>query len=177
MMPIDYAGVDFLCIDPGLRGCGGAIYKSGILYRAQYIVNTNQNDRGPVAHSEMATQVHRWAGSNIEFTKLPELHVFVEFPRIYPHSGQQKGDLNDLLDVAGVASAVITAFYPATCKYFYPAEWKGNIEKKIMTERIKKGLNSGEQMKIEKSSKDHNIVDAAGIGLHVLGRLNRKVYS
>mgnify|MGYP000665018398 CR=1 FL=1 len=179
MMPIDYAGQLFLTVDPGLRGCGCAIFKDGVLFRAAYVFNSDKEGRGPTSHSHMATEVHRWVGRQLPpLPDMERLHVFVEFPRVYPHSDQQKGDLNDLLDVAGVASAVAAAFFPAQIKHFYPQEWKGTIKKAVMTERIKKSLNSGEQMKVEKAgSKDHNTYDAAGIGLHVLGRLNRKVYS
>lgn len=167
----DYKTGRLVTLDPGLRGCGVATFFNGELVRGCYVKNPEKKLRGPVAHSKMALA----AAPSV----WPVDFVIVEFPQVYP--GAPSVDLNDLLDVAGVASALISRFEgypcPVDCRYVLPREWKGNIQKDIMTQRIKNSLGVGELNCIEwVGAKDHNTLDAAGIGLWALGRLNRKVY-
>ena len=110
------------------------------------------------------------------------VHVVIEFPQIY--GGPAKVDLNDLLDIAGVASAVLshvaTLFLisDANCRFTLPYGWKGNINKAIMTNRISASLTDAERgVIVSVGAKDHNTIDAVGIGLWQLGRLNKKAYA
>lgn len=172
-MPSDYSKYRLVTVDPGLRGCGVAVFNKGVLLEAQYVKNPNEKDRGPVAHKFMSYAVHKVVMGAMQYTIYA-----VEFPRVYP--GLSDIDLNDLLDVAGVASAFLNHPYiPTTdCRFVYPSEWKGTIKKKIMTERIQNALTESERGLIKSvGSKDHNTIDAVGIGLHFLGRLNKKVYA
>lgn len=183
MMPIDFNKVSLIAIDPGLRGCGLAVFKSGILYRAEYVRNHDEKNRGPVAHMVMAECVAHAAQDCVGYDTTPT-HITVEFPQIY--SGPQKAiDPNDLLDVAGVASACMAtvaawlSIHDADCRWTLPAGWKGNIKKEIMTNRISASLTPAERgLIVSAGAKDHNTLDAVGIGLWQLGRLNqRKVFS
>lgn len=178
-MPSDYSKYRLVTVDPGLRGCGVAVFNKGVLLEAQYVKNPNEKDRGPVAHAMMAEAILKQLPNGYEY-----MAMAVEFPRIYP--GLSDIDLNDLLDVAGVASAFVSAaaWYPdsslmlGSARFVYPSEWKGTIKKKIMTERIQNSLTESERGLIKSvGSKDHNTIDAVGIGLHFLGRLNKKVYA
>lgn len=167
-----------VAVDPGLRGCGVALFKGGTLLRAAYVKN-NAEGRGYNAHVGAANAVRLWL---YPAPMIDEL--VVEFPRVYPGSAQQKGDLNDLLDVAGVGAAVSTAIrmfdmpIDSRADHVFPSDWKGNVPKETMTERIRRSLTDEERKRIEKcpASLMHNTLDACGIGLYKLGRLNKKVY-
>lgn len=148
----------FQCIDPGLRACGFADFRNEKLAFA-VLVKGQEIGRGPAAHKNMA----------MAFTQFDKLPLYIEFPEAYP--GMPKTDHNDLLEVAGTASAVASTFPEVTS--LRPKEWKGNIPKKTMTARIYAALTDEEKKVLP--SKDHNILDAVGIGLFVLGRLNKRV--
>jgi len=164
-----------LCMDAGLRGCGVAQFQSGRLARAEYIPNTARTERGAGAHSEMAVEVLKWVA---HFYAGGGFWV-VEFPRIYPVE-KQVGDQNDLLEVAGVASAVTSAIrtkWPTTkLKSVLPRDWKGTVKKEVMTERILSKLAESETAVIvcREPSLRHNVIDGVGIGLAQLGRLNER---
>lgn len=182
MMPIDFHKVILIAIDPGLRGCGLAIFRNGILHQARYVKNSEAHDRGPVAHMTMAECVAHEATKCIE-SAAQKTCLVVEFPQVYSGPGKNI-DQNDLLDVAGVASACMSTvanWMPVddtNCRWTLPHGWKGNIKKEIMTNRILASLTDAERgVIVSAGSKDHNTVDAVGIGLWQLGRLNRRVLS
>lgn len=108
----------------------------------------------------------------IEFD-ISEQDVWIEMPRIYPGSGQTKGDLNDLLDLSVVVGQMSERARGLTwnVKLIYPRDWKGNVPKAIMTTRILSKLTAEERSLIPTHAKAHNIVDAVGICLAKLGRL------
>jgi hypothetical protein len=157
------------CVDPGLRGCGVAEFIEGNLVRAAYVKNPREVGRGYEVHRTMARAVQQWMTPNVD-------RLVIELPRVYPGSAQQKGDLNDLLDLTGVGGAIASS---STCvvESIFPSDWKGQVPKEMMTERIKRALTPEEKATAEKcaASLAHNIWDAAGIGLHKLSRLNKKV--
>ena len=167
-----------VAVDPGLRGCGVALFKGGTLLRAAYVKN-NAEGRGYNAHVGAANAVRLWLYPTPMIDEL-----VIEFPRVYPGSAQQKGDLNDLLDVAGVGAAISAAVrlsempVGSRVEHVFPSDWKGNVPKETMTERIRRSLTDEERRAIEKcpASLMHNTLDACGIGLYKLGRLNKKVY-
>lgn len=152
-----------LCVDPGLRGCGCALFTGGKLQWAGYVTNLFKTGRGPSVQASMAREVWKHAGDS---------SLIVEFPRIYP--GMPKTDLNDLLDLAGVCGA-LAAFAPSTILHVFPSEWKGQVPKLVMNDRVLKSLTTDERMRIVKvGAKDHNTLDAVGIGLYHFGRINRR---
>lgn len=161
-----------LAIDPGLRWCGCAIGDETGLKRAALVMNEEKKLRGPWAWALMARSVDSFL---MQFEADSDEKVdtlFIEVPRIYPHSDQRKGDLNDLIELAGVVGA-ITGYEPVLdIKFYYPNQWKGNVPKKIMTERIRKKLRPDELAVFESvGAKDHNTLDAFGIFLHATKRL------
>lgn len=156
-----------LCVDPGLRGCGCALFDEGKLVWASYVVSPVVSGRGPVAHVAMARAVHQKA----VLAKAWPAALMVEFPRVYP--GMPKTDPNDLLDLAGVAGALGALIKPLG--HVFPSDWKGQVPKKVMNERVLLALQKDEIESIEThGAKDHNTLDAVGIGLHHYGRINRK---
>jgi len=163
-------GVRILCVDPGLRGCGMAVFDGGHLVRAAYVKNPVEHGRGYKAHVGMGNAAFDWCDEVLD-------RVIIEHPRVYPSSAQQKGDPNDLLDVVAVGAAVASGWWGIECETVFPSEWKGQVPKETMTERIRRSLTDDERKNIEKcpASLMHNVLDAAGLGLYRLGRLNRKV--
>lgn len=98
--------------------------------------------------------------------------LYIEVPRIYPGSNSKKGDLNDLLDLSLMAGRIIGANSPVTT--IFPAEWKRQVPKDVMVERIKSFLTPEERLRVElptAKSKHHNVWDAVGIGLYAVGRM------
>lgn len=156
-----------LCIDPGLRWCGACVGDGGGILEIGLVVNPcDQRDRGPAAWQKMAHAVYIWAVKHVP------TELYIEIPRIYPRADQRKGDLNDLIELAGVAGAISSLYGHVQIRHYYPAEWKGQVPKKIMTERIRKKLSPAELDNFHSvGAKDHNSIDAAGIFLHSVGRL------
>ena len=133
-----------ICIDPGVKLCGGAVFRGPELVWARYL----PKELMPIALE----------------------HLVIEMPRIYPGSGQQKGDLNDLLNLAAVVGWLEGQTDDSS--RVFPAAWKGQVPKKIMTARILSKLSPTELGCIEQiGAKTHNTIDAVGIGLWKLGRL------
>jgi hypothetical protein len=167
-------------IDPGLRGCGIAVFDKAKarLLRAAYVTNPNTKERGYKSHALMARELANWLASEMKTLPAALSQVIIELPRIYPGPQQQKGDLNDLLDVTGVGSAFAALCNPSAVQHVIPSEWKGQVPKKVMNERVLKALDNVEVGNVRHAgSKDHNTLDGVGIGLNFFGRINRKVYA
>lgn len=172
-------GTILVCVDPGLRGCGMAVFDSGELFRAGYVVNPVLSGNGYTAHEAMGWEALVWLRNNSSegafFDKL-----LIEHPRVYPGSAQQKGDPNDLLDVVAVGASVATALTDislgSALETVYPFDWKGNAPKEVMTARIRAALSPEERAKILPCAAGlmHNVLDACGIGLWRLRRINQK---
>ena len=169
---------ELLTIDPGLRGCGMAWFRDGSLLLASYVPGTTTG-RGPIAHEAMASAAMNWALDRLDSEVARSRAIAVEFPCIYP-AAAQKGDQNDLLDVAGVASAVyavILGSLGGVGRYLLPREWKGTVDKQVMLRRIEASMTADEVARVDcKGALRHNAIDACGIGLHLLGRLGARVY-
>ncbi len=173
---MNFYRIRFACVDPGLRGCGVAVFHEGEVERAAYIKNPVLSGEGFGAYTAMANEVSNYLTGR-SYDKL-----VIEHPRVYPGAAQQKGDLNDLLSVVAVGSA-IAAVSVASPDYYgdietlYPSDWKGNTPKEVMTDRIRRNLASGEVSAIEPcaASLKHNVYDAIGIGLFKLKRINQRV--
>lgn len=157
-----------ICIDPGLRGVGLAVFDEDNLVHAQYVTNPSKG-RGYAAHVALAAALKRTC---LDYGLWSP--ALVEHPAIYP--GMPQVDLNDLLDVVAVGAACSTIFASVTT--VMPSEWKGNMPKRKMLERIRSKLTPEEVARVEWTNKSDNedVLDAIGIGLWKLGRLNSKVY-
>jgi hypothetical protein len=84
-----------------------------------------------------------------------------------------KTDTNDLLDLAGVLGAA-TANASADIFHCFPADWKGQVPKAMMNERVKGFLSAHEHAHVVSvGALDHNTWDSVGIGLFFLKRMKR----
>lgn len=153
----------YLAVDPGLRGCGVAQFEEDTLAWAVYVKNPMKTGRGPGAWHSMGIEVMKHASFRAQ--------ALFELPRIYP--GMPKTDPNDLIDLAGVLG-VITDRLELPPRWCFPQDWKAQVPKKVMTERILKHLRNEEVYRITSvGALDHNTIDAIGIGLFNLKRMKR----
>lgn len=172
-----------LYVDPGLRACGAAVFDGAALVAAALPVGTQDGDmRRPRERAgilvAMAGAVRRWADSIGSIERL-----IVELPQIYPRGHQlapKAGtDPNDLVHLAAVVGALSAAFATVETEIVLPAEWKGQIPKKIMHARVVgDSIKTGILAPAEKAvlpklpvSKLHNTLDAVAMGLVDVGRM------
>ena len=156
-----------LSMDPGIRGCGIAVWAGGKLLSAQYVPNPVDKGNDVRAIVQMAVAVIKEAG-NIDV-------LVVETPQIYNESASKKND-NDILPLVGVDGAVAALLHAQGTRHFHqylPREWKGQVPKEIMQKRIEGRLTLDETTGIflPCASLRHNVWDGIGIGLKFVGRL------
>ncbi len=175
-----------LAIDPGLRACGCALFKDGVLLRAALVKNPEKKLRGPQAHVKMAGAVSDWSFSYTENAT----ELALEYPRVYPnHSNKRSEDPNDLLELAGVDAAIAMQLGRTFhIRHYFPADWKGQLPANQCARQILGELSEAEENCIENlqpflvnlasreaagkqvSHSAHNTIDAVGVGLHHLSR-------
>lgn len=160
-----------LAIDPGVRHFGAALFHAGDrhLDRAALIRNPIKAGNDLAVAAAACEALIRWLGPDARTVR----SVCVEIPRVY-NAGNQKGDQNDLIALAGVGYSLGCAVVAADRRIrYFPREWKGTIDADKMTDRIERRLDRVEKAMIETcpASLRHNVIDAIGIGLKELGRL------
>jgi hypothetical protein len=118
----------------------------------------------------MALALKEWVGP-----KTPE-RVIAEIPVVY-FRNKQKVDANDLVHLAGVSYAAL-ALFGGCGTGVTPQQWKGTLAKEIFAKRILSRLSAYEMSVLDDlkmaESKKHNVIDAIGLGLWGLGRLQAK---
>lgn len=163
-----------LAVDPGIRHCGCAVFKDGILVRCWLAENSLTRGNGFHEMVSMARAVQVGA-------PLPDRggnEVAIEHMQAYG-AGKGGGPTKDLFPLVGVGAAV-AALLPEALAYTYlPREWKGALSKDRHQPRILAALKDCEKpivdgMREVVGAKAHNVIDAVGIGLHHLGRLKPK---
>ncbi len=96
-----------------------------------------------------------------------DARVIVETPIKYPTKRKQHKDVGRLLEVVNEMKNTDVRGLGVT-----PSAWKGQTPKKIHGPRIIEALNDDEKQAVL-TLKNHNTIDAVGLGLWVLGRLGR----
>lgn len=166
-----------LSIDPGKRQVGFALWHPGTneLFRAGLITTACPYDDDLLVCMITATAVLRYLDGTAVITE-----YVAERPRIYPLSKQVKNgrrtDPNDLPPLMGVSVAIGAGLMLRACgekfmaQSYLPREWKGTLDKRTMNARAWSRLTPAEQDRVT-MKKDHNVLDALGIGLKYLRRL------
>lgn len=170
-----------LAIDPSINSCGVAEFIAGELVDARTLVpkvpeglRTSQERACDMACVIEDTFWRRksWYTDAI---------LVVEWPQVYKRSGS-KGPPSigeDLLPLAGIVIAVAALLRPDKLLTPTPAEWIGQLPKSKKGDpwksprglRIAKALTPEERKLIPKS---HDAIDAVGLGLWALKRLNKE---
>lgn len=163
---------NLLAVDPGLRYPAAAIAVDGVLVRASRVKIPGANhkvERGQRCLN-VAKLIYDWARKDL--TPIHEL--VTEWPRTY---ARMKGDPADLFPLAGVGMALAGMLMVPVSAPTAP-EWIGNIGKTTTgdplasprAQRIWSRLSEVEKGCVVLS---HDAVDAVGILLWKLGRLER----
>lgn len=177
-----------LAVDPGIRGCGVALFGDARLVACAYVKNVARKGSGPWECAQMAEAVIRWAVScQAPYSRLlddEKLILGLEQPQIYARGGgRTKGDPNQLLALAGIGGALAARFPVAQVQHVVPHAWKGTIpkgkENEIIRGRVESRLFVEERVPYEEGigiarSIAHNVVDAVALGLYFLGRFERR---
>lgn len=155
-----------LTVDCGLRWCGTALSDRGVLVDARLLENPEREDRGALTWLNMAKAV-RATYRSVDMLCLEIMHH---------RQANSRGDGADLLEVNGVAGALVGLFADAKLSFYYPHEWT-QLKKEVMWKsRVEPRLTAKEKaaIKLPAKSKAHNVKDAIGILLKRLGRLEPK---
>jgi hypothetical protein len=167
-----------VAIDPGIRGCGVAVFEGYFLTEAAYVKSPVLEGNDAAAAVSMAS----WVVGSLGLLSRHITELAVEWPRIYAsriRAGLTKEDPNDLLALTAVDTALAALLSPVKTVSISPSEWKGQMKKEPCQARIVSRLSPRELVVAEAAaaaakSKAHNLFDAIGIGLHHLGRFARK---
>ena len=143
-----------LSIDPGLRKCGCALwYLDGTLRRAWTARAPAGTGRGLEAWVKMVRAIK--IAPDINTLVVEQMQVYRD----------KKTGADDLLELTGVLGSIAWRFSGAEKHGYKPAEWKGQVPKKVMRERLKQRLTKEELNNIQKGA-THDAWDAIGIGAY-----------
>jgi len=154
---------DLISIDPGFRYFAFAIFSEGRIVKAGLSKTSSE-------------QWEVWDTQPPDFTNLIEIlgtvtwsskTAVIEFPQVY----QETPNPNDIVKLAagcGAYTAVLQS-QGFEVSWVKPKDWKGTVPKDIMLKRILAKIDPSEYTCIEKP-KDHNVIDAIGVGLWKLKR-------
>lgn len=170
-----------LSVDPGLRGCGAALFRFDEppgLVAAAYVPGHDEPESAETV-VRTALAVERWvreqhARGRIAFRPC---EVAVEWPVAYAR--ERKANTKDLPALVGVSMAVCALFPEGSWTRYYPDEWKGGSYPRDGIEpRVRSRLTAEERARCDLSGvKKANVADvwaAVGVGLHHLGRFERR---
>lgn len=137
-----------LGIDPGLRCTGIATYDG----------RTVAHGSIRVADHDLSVRVSAIVGNVLEWLGIVRPDVIViELPQVY-QGRLQKGDPNDLIDLAVLVGALLHAIPHSVALLPRPREWKGQVPKDIHHRRIRERIPD-----FGPSGKD--TMDAVGLAL------------
>lgn len=147
-------------IDPGVKGCGLAIWFEKNLVHAEYT-----GALGGQAHplfESIPGLVKALEGVEIDT-------IVIEKPKVY-NAAQQMGDQRDLINLAITVGAAgyALADKAEVVLIVEPWEWKMQTPKAISNKRTKAALMPEEHAMVQlpsAASLHHNVWDAIGIGL------------
>jgi len=160
-----------LSVDPGVRGCGVALFSEQKLVNAAYVKNSVAESCGPKEALALAVAVATWSG--------PINALALEVPQTYKGRAK-RGDANDLISLALVDGAIAGIFERVQIFSYFPSQWKGQVPKPkragedyIIEARVRKRLSPDELERVNwpnawKLCMD--VSDAIGIGLTALSR-------
>lgn len=167
-----------LAIDPGLRYPAAALFVDGVLKIASRVKVPGANHKVELGQRTLnvAKLIHVWAQKAcvmyVEPLTLNPDELIIEWPRCYR---RMKGDPADLFPLAGVGMALAGMLMVPVSAPTAP-EWIGNLPKttsgnpldSIRAQRIWSKLSEAERATVVLS---HDSLDACGLGLFRLGRL------
>ena len=151
-------------VDPSISSSGVAVFEDGELSAAWLV---RAKEWREMVHSITASVRSRFPAGWEDF------ELVIERPRIYTRKTKRYDDIMKMMLVVG---GLGVAFRSSPLVFYFPQDWKKNLSKEAMVERVKDRLRESDEIdRVELVSKslEHNVFDAVGIGLHHLKRLNK----
>lgn len=161
-----------VAVDPGINGCGVAVFERQLLTRAFYCKNDCPKAQKDHYYRAAAMAAAVW-DITVALKPCPQ-SLIVEYPRVY-RAGKGKGNPSDLLLLTAVGGALAVLAYRQGVPHIQtvePEQWKGQLPKEISHARILATLTSQEKCNIVACAQSymHNVLDAIGIGLWRVSR-------
>lgn len=162
-----------IAIDPGFRDCGVAVFRDGTLVRCDHVKSKATGLVEAIQFSQTADAVMEFVSDVVEDG---HFDLAIEYPQQYANSPAPRESVQKLVGVIGALAARVQATscgLSVRVTTYKPREWKGQVPKEIMFDRILSRLNEDENETLPALSKTRlsHVYDAIGIGLHHLGRL------
>lgn len=155
-----------LSIDPGFRYFGFAVFGE-----ASTLVHAGLSET-------KKDQWEAWSGQPPSFLNIAyllddydwvERNAIIEIPKVHRDTPNTEA-ITKLSTACGAYTAILQAA-GFNVEWVEPRAWKGMVPKNVMFNRIIAKLSDEEYTYIHKP-KDHNVVDAIGIGLWKIKRRN-----
>lgn len=155
---------DLLAIDPGYQYLAYSIYKDKTLIDGGVLKN-------PVDQwATLTKQPPNFSNISKIFSgyEWSDKKAVIEFPLIHKTT-PNPNDIVKLASASGAYTALLqhSGFF---VEWVEPRTWKGTVPKKIMLKRIIAKLSEEEYSSIN-HSRNHNLIDAVGVGLWKIKRL------
>jgi hypothetical protein len=156
-----------LALDPGKLTCGVALFINERFRAGAFLKEDDTYLLG--------LEVEKWWQAHRARFALPRMcdTLVTEGQQIYP--GMRAANPNDLLPLAYLCGAVQARIEAHQRLTPLPKVWKGSLRKEAFTRRTLTRLGTDEIQTLKEvrcpESKLHNVVDAIGLGLWVLGAL------
>jgi len=158
---------NLLCIDPGFRYFGFAVFGEDSTLVHAGLSKTKKD------------QWEAWSGQPPSFLNIAylldnyewlERRAVIEIPKVHRDTPNTEA-ITKLSAACGAYTAILQA--AGFCvEWVEPRVWKGTTPKDVMFNRIIAKLSEEEYTYIDKP-KDHNVVDAIGVGLWKIKRRNQ----
>ncbi len=166
-----------ISIDPGYRACGVSYFEERQLIAASLVEVKSDKDIDPAEQfSLMGSAVADYVQSlNVG----QSFDLAIEYPQQYARAPSPRESVQRLVGVIGSISSAIqgmTGGLGVKVTTYTPRAWKGQVPKDIMNQRVLGRLIENEisSLPAYPKSKMHNVLDAIGIGLKHLKRLELK---
>jgi hypothetical protein len=129
-----------------------------------------------LTRAEKAEEWEVWTRQPPSFTEIRDVVLayewvervaVIEFPQVHRDT-PNPNDIVKLASACGAYTAILQELGFAV-SWIAPSEWKGTVPKDVMFKRILAKVPPDDYTQIRKP-KDHNVIDAVGIGLWHLSR-------
>lgn len=166
-----YRAQTIISFDPGVVCTGAAVNRNGVVTLCRLMPRMGKSDLF-LRSVELRTQVETlWRQVQCFDNAL----VLIEYPQIYVsriRRGETREDPKHLIDIALLCGVIVSVMSQSfDCRLIHPAEWKGQVDKDVMIDRIVAHLTPQERQLIPGGALAHNGIDAMGITLKACGRL------
>lgn len=126
--------VFMVSVDPGKFVCGVALWKDAFLVRA-CLVTTPENRTAPLRWLDLSLKVRSAVDTHLPGVRAmrEDLHLLVEQMQVYGKDGAEKSE--DLLDLMGVAGAIVGGLPECRGDSVLPSVWKGQVPRDVLAAR------------------------------------------